>query len=97
MRWEEHLPAGTLLTTMEQLAGYPRKSSTWPATFGLACCAMELISTAVQGVDHIVPVDIYLPGCPPRPEQQPWNLQPLNLSQPRASSRIGSGAMRRFS
>jgi NADH-quinone oxidoreductase subunit B len=138
MGWEEHLPAGVLLTTVENLAGYARKSSTWPATFGLACCAMELISTAagprhdlarfgmerasntprqadlmivagrvsqkmapvlrqiydqmsepkwvismgvcassggmfnnyaiVQGVDHIVPVDIYLPGCPPRPE-----------------------------
>jgi NADH-quinone oxidoreductase subunit B len=138
MGWEEHLPAGVLLTTVEKLAGYARKSSVWPATFGLACCAMELISTAagprhdlarfgmerasntprqadlmivagrvsqkmapvlrqiydqmsepkwvismgvcassggmfnnyaiVQGVDHIVPVDIYLPGCPPRPE-----------------------------
>ena len=46
MGWEEHLPAGVLLTTVENLAGYARKSSTWPATFGLACCAMELISTA---------------------------------------------------
>jgi NADH-quinone oxidoreductase subunit B len=138
MGWEEHLPAGVLLTTVEKVAGYARKSSVWPATFGLACCAMELISTAagtrhdlarfgmerasntprqadlmivagrvsqkmgpvlrqiydqmseprwvismgvcassggmfnnyaiVQGVDHIVPVDVYLPGCPPRPE-----------------------------
>ena len=134
---EEKLPSGILLTTVEKVAGYARKSSVWPATFGLACCAMELISTGgprhdlarfgmerasntprqadlmivagrvsqkmapvlrqiydqmsdpkwvismgvcassggmfnnyaiVQGVDHIVPVDIYLPGCPPRPE-----------------------------
>ena len=134
---EEKLPSGILLTSVEKLAGYARKSSVWPATFGLACCAMELISTGgprhdlarfgmerasntprqadlmivagrvsqkmgpvlrqiydqmadpkwvismgvcassggmfnnyaiVQGVDHIVPVDIYLPGCPPRPE-----------------------------
>jgi NADH-quinone oxidoreductase subunit B len=134
---EEKLPSGILLTSVERLAGYARRVSVWPATFGLACCAMELISTGgprhdlarfgmerasntprqadlmivagrvsqkmapvlrqiydqmadpkwvismgvcassggmfnnyaiVQGVDHIVPVDIYLPGCPPRPE-----------------------------
>ncbi len=137
MGLEESLPSGILLSTVEKLAGYARKASVWPATFGLACCAMELISTGgprhdlarfgmerasntprqadlmivagrvsqkmapvlrqiydqmsepkwvismgvcassggmfnnyaiVQGVDHVVPVDIYLPGCPPRPE-----------------------------
>jgi NADH-quinone oxidoreductase subunit B len=134
---EEKLPAGFLLTTVEAVAGYMRKSSMWPATFGLACCAIEMMAVGtpdydiarfgmerfsatprqadlmivagrvsqkmapvlrqvydqmpnpkwvismgvcassggmfnnyaiVQGVDHIVPVDIYLPGCPPRPE-----------------------------
>ena len=133
---EEKLPAGFLLTTVEQLAGYMRKSSVWPATFGLACCAIEMMAVGtpdydiarfgmerfsatprqadlmivagrvsqkmapvvrqvydqmpepkwvismgvcassggmfnnyaiVQGVDHIIPVDVYLPGCPPRP------------------------------
>jgi NADH-quinone oxidoreductase subunit B len=134
---ESQLPSGFLLTTVEQVIGYARKSSVWPATFGLACCAFELFSAGgprhdlarfgmeraaatprqadlmivagrvsqkmgpvlrqiydqmsepkwvismgvcassggmfnnyaiIQGVDHIVPVDIYLPGCPPRPE-----------------------------
>jgi NADH-quinone oxidoreductase subunit B len=114
---EEKLPSGLLLTSVEKAAGWARARSVWPATFGLACCAMELMMTGgpkhdlasrvsqkmapvlrqiydqmsdpkwvismgvcassggmfnnyaiVQGVDHIVPVDIYLPGCPPRPE-----------------------------
>ena len=137
MGLEEQVPGGFLLSTVEGLAGYFRKGSLWPATFGLACCAIEMMSTVsprfdiarfgmeafrasprqadlmivagrvsqkmapvlrqvydqmvepkwvlamgvcassggmfnnyaiVQGVDHIVPVDIYLPGCPPRPE-----------------------------
>src|SRR5438309_9587273 len=134
---EEKLPSGFLLTSVETIAGYMRKASLWPATFGLACCAIEMMTfggpkydsarfgmevfrasprqadlmivagrvsnkmapvlrqiydqmanpkwviamgvcassggmfnnyAIVQGVDHIVPVDIYLPGCPPRPE-----------------------------
>src|SRR5258708_26985919 len=45
MGLEEKLPSGILLTSVEKLAGYARKSSVWPATFGLACCAMELMAT----------------------------------------------------
>src|ERR1700751_2539358 len=136
-RIEERLPSGVLLTTVEKLAGWARARSVWPATFGLACCAIEMMQTGgprhdmarfgmektgstpreadlmivagrvsqkmapvlrqiydqmpepkwvismgvcassggmfnnygiVRGVDHIGPVDIYLPGCPPRPE-----------------------------
>jgi NADH-quinone oxidoreductase subunit B len=134
---EEHLPGGFLLTTVEKAAGYARSHSLWPAFFGLACCAIEVVAAGgprhdiarfgmerisssprqadlmivagrvsqkmapvmrqiydqmsepkwviamgvcassggmfnnyaiVQGADHVVPVDIYLPGCPPRPE-----------------------------
>jgi NADH-quinone oxidoreductase subunit B len=39
---EEHLPGDLLLTTVEKVAGYARAHSVWPATFGLACCAIEL-------------------------------------------------------
>lgn len=134
---EEKLPAGILLDTVENVVSWMRKSSMWPATFGLACCAIEMMAVGgprydlarfamerfsatprqadlmivagrvsqkmapvlrqvydqmadpkwviamgvcassggmfnnyaiLQGVDHVVPVDIYLPGCPPRPE-----------------------------
>ena len=133
----EDLNHNFLTGTLEDVVKWARYRSMWPATFGLACCAIELMSTGgprhdlarfgmerasntprqadlmivagrvsqkmapvlrqiydqmgdpkwvismgvcassggmfnnyaiVQGVDHIVPVDIYLPGCPPRPE-----------------------------
>ena len=122
---------------LEDLVKWARRNSVWPATFGLACCAIEMMATSasrfdlarfgsevyratprqadlmivsgrvsqkmapvvrhlydqmpspkwviamgdcascggifnnyaiVNGVDKIVPVDVYVPGCPPRPE-----------------------------
>ena len=44
MGLEEKLPSGFLLTTVEKLAGYMRSNSLWPATFGLACCAIEMMA-----------------------------------------------------
>ena len=46
MGLEEKLPSGVLLTSVEKLAGWARAGSVWPATFGLACCAIELMTTA---------------------------------------------------
>ena len=46
MGLEERLPGGILLSTVEKVAGYVRKGSLWPATFGLACCAIEMMATA---------------------------------------------------
>ncbi len=43
MGWEDNVPEGILLTTVEAVAGWLRKASMWPATFGLACCAIEMI------------------------------------------------------
>jgi len=137
MGLETSIPSGILLTSVEKFLGWSRAGSLWPATFGLACCAIEMMATGgahydmsrfgmevfrasprqadlmivagrvsqkmapvlrtiydqmadpkwvlsmgvcatsggmfnnyaiVQGVDHIVPVDMYVPGCPPRPE-----------------------------
>jgi NADH-quinone oxidoreductase subunit B len=128
---------GVVTTTLEQAINWGRTGSMWPMLFGLACCAIEMISTVmpnndlsrygmelmrasprqsdlmivagrvsrkmapvlrrlydqmpepkwvismgdcascsgvfnnyalVQGVDEVVPVDVYVAGCPPRPE-----------------------------
>ena len=40
----EKLPGGILVTTVEKLANWARKGSLWPATFGLACCAIEMMA-----------------------------------------------------
>ena len=48
---EEKVPSGFLLSTVEVLAGYMRKSSLWPATFGLACCAIEMMSAGAPRFD----------------------------------------------
>jgi len=120
--------AGVITTTIEKLIQWGRYSSLWPALFGLACCAIEMMAVGqsrydmsrfgaedlmivagrvsqkmgpvlrhiydqmpepkwvismgacassggmfnnyaiIQGVDKVVPVDVFLPGCPPRPE-----------------------------
>ena len=39
----EEVERGVLLTTMDRAVGWARKQSMWPATFGLACCAIEMM------------------------------------------------------
>ena len=51
MGLEEHLPSGVLLTSVEKLVNWTRKSSLWPATFGLACCAIEMMTTGAPRYD----------------------------------------------
>jgi NADH-quinone oxidoreductase subunit B len=129
---------GIVTTTLEQAVNWGRTNAMWPMLFGLACCAIEMMSTqasnydlsrfgmelmrpsprqsdlmivagrvvrkmapvlrqlydqmpnpkwviamgdcascsgvfnnyaVLQGVDEVVPVDVYVAGCPPRPEQ----------------------------
>nr|XP_009936271.1 PREDICTED: NADH dehydrogenase [ubiquinone] iron-sulfur protein 7, mitochondrial [Opisthocomus hoazin] len=62
-----------IVTKLDDLINWARRSSLWPMTFGLARCAVEMIYyhysySVVRGCDRIVPVDIYVPGCPPTAE-----------------------------
>ncbi len=136
---DEHtkvLPPNVIITALDKVINWSRVSSIWPVTFGLACCAIEMMAvgaahydldrfgiifrasprqadamivagtvtkkmapvvrrvydqipepryviamgscacsggifrtySTVQGVDTFLPVDVYVPGCPPRPE-----------------------------
>src|SRR5919197_1203882 len=47
----EKLPGGILVTTVEKFVNWARSGSLWPATFGLACCAIEMMATGAAHYD----------------------------------------------
>ncbi|MFN3331449.1 MAG: NADH-quinone oxidoreductase subunit B, partial [Caldilinea sp.] len=44
----EDLQANVMVTTLDKVYNWSRKSSMWPLLFGLACCAIEMIATAAS-------------------------------------------------
>ncbi len=147
-----------IITTLDKLCNWGRSNSLWPLTFGLACCAIEMMAagasrfdldrygvlfrasprqadviiiagtvtykmapivkmvydqmpepryviamgscactggifntySTVQGADQFLPVDVYVPGCPPRPEALFYGIMKLKEKIMKESGRWGS-------
>lgn len=157
---DKKIPLGSnvTVTTLDKIINWGRSNSLWPLTFGLACCAIEMMSagasrfdldrfgilfrasprqadiiiiagtvtyrmapivkrvydqmpepkyvvamgscactggifntySTVQGVDQFLPVDVYVPGCPPRPEALMFGLLKLKEKIMKERGRWGS-------
>jgi NADH-quinone oxidoreductase subunit B len=149
---------GFVTTSLDKLVNWSRASSMWPMTFGLACCAIEMMAagaarfdldrmgilfrasprqadviiiagtvtkkmlpviqtvyeqmpepryviamgacacsggifdtySTVQGIDEALPVDVYVPGCPPRPEGLLYALMKLQEKIKRERNTFGA-------
>jgi NADH-quinone oxidoreductase subunit B len=154
----ETLGDNVITTSLDKLVNWSRSRSLWPMTFGLACCAIEMMATGaarfdldrfgiifrasprqadciviagtvtrkmmpviktvyeqmpepkyviamgacacsggvfdtysvVQGVDEFLPVDVYIPGCPPRPEGLMYGLIKLQEKIMRERNSFGA-------